>query len=194
MNDPSTHPQDLLPWYVNGSLSDVERRQVETHLQQCADCRAEVGFLQSLGKVVREDTDTVPAEFMWHRLQRDMRRGGNAAARDGRRWWLPSLAAAALVVIAIQGVALFNLQQQTGGYQLAGKALGGTVLQAKLVPAATEKQIRDALAVANAEIISGPSAAGVYRVRLREDDARTIEQRIDLLRTSKEVIDYLERD
>ena len=40
----TTHDRtrELLPWLVNESLEDDERREVEAHLASCADCRAEL--------------------------------------------------------------------------------------------------------------------------------------------------------
>ena len=37
---------DLLPWYLNGTLDAAERRQVEDHLEDCEDCRAELADTQ----------------------------------------------------------------------------------------------------------------------------------------------------
>lgn len=38
------HVTERLPWLVNGSLADGERREVEAHLAACPDCRAELSF------------------------------------------------------------------------------------------------------------------------------------------------------
>ena len=34
--------ESLLPWFVNGTLDDEERRQVAQHLEDCAHCRSEM--------------------------------------------------------------------------------------------------------------------------------------------------------
>ena len=39
---------DLLSGYVDGELSDDQRRQIETHLQECADCRRQFDGLVSI--------------------------------------------------------------------------------------------------------------------------------------------------
>jgi anti-sigma factor RsiW len=41
---PTSHDRvlELLPWLINGTLADVERREVEEHLAACEACRAEL--------------------------------------------------------------------------------------------------------------------------------------------------------
>lgn len=41
---------DLLPEYINGSISLREIAEVMSHLSRCADCRKEMSFLLSLRK------------------------------------------------------------------------------------------------------------------------------------------------
>ena len=40
--------QELLPWYVNGTLAGEELAEVEGHLRRCRRCQAEVEELQKL--------------------------------------------------------------------------------------------------------------------------------------------------
>jgi len=44
--------QELLPWYVNGTLESSEREAVERHLQTCAACRRELEELRGLQAAV----------------------------------------------------------------------------------------------------------------------------------------------
>ena len=50
---------ELLPWYVNATLADDERRAVEEHLQNCADCRRDLEMLQMM-QVAAQDSNTIP--------------------------------------------------------------------------------------------------------------------------------------
>ena len=45
----------LLPWLVNGTLSDTERRGVEQHAAECADCNAEIETLKILQAAIRNN-------------------------------------------------------------------------------------------------------------------------------------------
>jgi anti-sigma factor RsiW len=53
--DPPIHPEGaLLPWYLNGTLGEDERRQVDQHLSTCAACRAELDELAQLNVELHE--------------------------------------------------------------------------------------------------------------------------------------------
>jgi hypothetical protein len=49
---------NLLPWYVNDTLPEAERRTLETHLGECLPCRAALKEEQRLGGLVRSHDDT----------------------------------------------------------------------------------------------------------------------------------------
>src|SRR5690554_6131177 len=92
----SEHPDELLPWYVNGSLEPQLRAQVEEHLQSCARCRAEVAFLETVRKGIRSERSQAADELGLRRLMRTVRR----QPPPRRRWWRPALAVAVLVIVA----------------------------------------------------------------------------------------------
>ena len=41
-SDPHVAVLKLLPWYLTGRLDNVETAQVDEHLANCVDCRAEL--------------------------------------------------------------------------------------------------------------------------------------------------------
>ena len=45
----------LLPWLVNGTLSETERLAVERHAAECADCAAEIESLKIVQSAIRND-------------------------------------------------------------------------------------------------------------------------------------------
>jgi Putative zinc-finger len=52
---------DLLPWYANGTLAESERRSVESHLEACATCRAELDACRGLAAAIQQAPETAPA-------------------------------------------------------------------------------------------------------------------------------------
>ncbi|MGD8572931.1 MAG: zf-HC2 domain-containing protein [Gammaproteobacteria bacterium] len=197
MADSQQHPVDLLPWYVNGTLEEVEQQQVEEHLQHCESCRGEIELLRAMRDNVKQSDESIPGEFAWQRLRRDMRQNKTDTRKSrqpGTTWWLPSIAAAALLVIVVQSVVIFNASQP-GGYVPAGQALEGAVVQVKFNPDATERDIREALRAVHGEIITGPSAGGIYRIRLADGEKDgQLEAKLDQLKANKDVFDYIQRD
>lgn len=49
---------ELLPWFLNGSLSPEEKRRVHVHLKDCDDCRAELGETLFVAKLCSAHPET----------------------------------------------------------------------------------------------------------------------------------------
>lgn len=53
--------QELLPWWVNGTLEGAEARSVEEHLAECGVCRREEARCRRLAELVRGGGEVAPA-------------------------------------------------------------------------------------------------------------------------------------
>lgn len=153
---------ELLPFYLNGTLDDAARGEVERALSDDAALRAELEVLAALRRAVREeDPVRSPGELGLGRLRREI---------APKRTWLRS--AAALAAAFALGVVLTALATGYGpssrepAYEQAGApALENTLLVA-FRDEATASQIAELLLTQEATIIDGPSAIGLYRVAL----------------------------
>lgn len=91
----------LLPWYVNGTLDDVERKRVQRHVEECAECRDNAEMLGNVRRAVRSGSPAplVPApdeERLLATLDKDGR------ANIHRTWpWIAAAAAVAAVAITL---------------------------------------------------------------------------------------------
>ncbi|HEV8410570.1 MAG TPA: zf-HC2 domain-containing protein, partial [Gemmatimonadaceae bacterium] len=100
--------RDLLPDYVNDTLSAAEHAKVEAHLRTCADCVAEIALIEAAGRAY-------PAPAI------DVDRIVNAlpgAPRISRRPFLGSRIAqfaAAIGVVTIGALSVFALRGFFGG-------------------------------------------------------------------------------
>ncbi|HYU34298.1 MAG TPA: zf-HC2 domain-containing protein [Thermoanaerobaculia bacterium] len=186
---------DLLPWYVNGTLADGERRTVELHLAECLRCREEIATCQRLGETLQQTREIAP---MVHpaRLARLMERI-EAEERDSRRGWrdallapgrglaslarsTPPLARGALVVqllllVAVTGLFVRSPRQPAAPapapeYQTLSESAPAPAAVARLrlvfAERTTEQEVRDLLLGIRGQIVSGPSALGVYTVEV----------------------------
>lgn len=124
------------------------------------------------------------------------RAAGGSSRRDRRSppaWWRPALAAAALI-IALEGGLLAAIVVREGGFErLAAPRGGGAVLEVTFVPEATESAIREVLHGVSGRVVDGPSAIGVWSVRLSvpDDDRAGVEAAVDRLSARTDVVSHV---
>ena len=104
---------------------------------------------------------------------------------------------AALILVLAVYVALPRPDDQAFG-TLSGSSstTSGVRINVIFQAGTTAEAMRRALVDVGANIVSGPSAAGVYVVALptRDDDDPTVQKAIDTLRGNTEVIQFAERE
>ncbi|MDP8953266.1 MAG: anti-sigma factor [Actinomycetota bacterium] len=114
--------RELLGPYALGDLSAEEKRELERHLEVCPECWGELELLRQTHALLNKAAAAggPPPELKARVLARAT---GEAPYRPGSRWrlWIP--AAAALLVITVLGVGLF---QALVGYSSAGVPLTAT--------------------------------------------------------------------
>jgi hypothetical protein len=95
-------PPDALAAVVDGSASEAERLATLRHVGGCADCRADLDLLRT---------------------------AVDAAAGDAARWWTsaPALAMAAVLVLAVGGVALWQRSAPPSGDILRNSAAAAVI-------------------------------------------------------------------
>ncbi len=114
-----THPEEQLAGYIDGSLTETERAEVDAHLATCATCREEVELAGRAVSALRDlPEEPVPVGVTGPVLteigaKAPSREPSRAPARAGghRFQWAAGLAAAAVLVAAV-AVALPKLSQQ----------------------------------------------------------------------------------
>jgi anti-sigma factor RsiW len=210
MNGQTSHADvdELLPWYANGTLASDEREAVERHLDQCTRCQNELTLLREVASTAREAVAAVPAVpdrlsetfariDQWERSKAPSLSSRIAAFFDtllhppSVRW---ALAAQFVVILALGGVML--LRPGSSYTTLSGGSTGtaaGARLTVTFQPAATADAIRAALRAVDANVVSGPSAAGVYVVEVPTTNAAAVDTAIDTLRANSSVINFVER-
>ncbi len=189
-----THPTDRLSDYLDGELGDAERRELEAHLEGCAECAATLEELRAVVARAHALEDRPPDSDLWPgiaaRIEAGRPTGGSAvedierarAARTGgglakRRFSfsVPQLAAA--------GVALMLLSSGTAWMLLGGpdgqgvtEATNGAAVSAD-VPAATfaSTEYHVAIAELERELAANRSRLDTATVRIIEENLRKID-------------------
>ncbi len=194
MNTRDGHPEQLLPWYANETLSPEEKADVEQHLAQCEQCRNEVALLKRLREQVQKEEIPSPGEFGFKRLQRAVNQEQRVHSVPPA-WWRPALAAA-VVVILVQSALLVNLWPGPKPMTPLGVDHDGAVLQITFTPDSTIAQIQKLLERIQGTIIDGPGAIGVYRVRLAMDpvDEREIDRIVTRLRQERQIVTHVSKE
>ena len=186
--------QQLLPWYVNGTLDAGETAMVEAHLADCADCRADLAAEQVLAR----DVAALPidVEHAWSALSDRIDAEGPPRRlaepvpflrrKVAMGWALGGpLAAAAAVAFAVAVVP--GAPSPAGEtYRALGSAPtaqpGNALVMFK--PDARDSDLRAALIKAGARVVDGPTATGAYIVRIAPESRG---QAIDDLRATPQV-------
>ena len=182
IDDPDhAHASEVLPWYVNGSLSSAEHARVEHHIGECAACRAELAALRELQSVVQsEGEEAVEADAlarMHARIAEDEARC--APARAGRRGWLgtqwrlsPSpvrLALGLQLVLVLSLGALAAMGSPSAIYRTLAATPSpaqGARLTVVFDDAATQGEIRRVLGRLHARIVEGPNGVGALGIEV----------------------------
>lgn len=164
-----TDIETLLPFYVNGSLDEVETRRVEDAIKENPTLKDEVAFLQKLREGMKAEAETLsPGAFGLRRLQDSLRaedplvraRSKISAEQNFRLWRAAAIAACLALVLqaAIMRTGPAPTYTAAGGHSAKG------ALSVTFVGTAAEADIRALLTAQGLRIVDGPSALGVYRV------------------------------
>jgi hypothetical protein len=209
---------NLLPWIANESAAAKDVAQVEVHLRECRECQEELEFQRQLRNAIRAEDAVVlaPQTSLQKLMQRidaveelddDEHEAAPAASaapiatarRQQARWsrWLP-------IAAAVQGVAIAGLlgalwmQSQSHDELTAGRytmltaptATHGPGIRVVFASGVALDDVNRALRTIDAQIIAGPSEAGVYTLRLTAGaaDKADLEKAIAQLRADQHVM------
>lgn len=184
--------RELLPFFVNQTLSEHESARVSRHVAGCASCSREIDEQRRLGALLRAAPGREgDAQAAWLRMERRLQSESTAsparwsASRPERVW---RLAAAVAVVLLIPAVAYFASRQstpyRTATSQPAVPAAAGGAIRAVFAPRTTLRDIEGLLQDAGYQIVSGPSPRGVYTLAPVTQDADGHDAALAALRAS----------
>lgn len=192
----------LLPFYVNGSLSEDEKKQVELALSEHSDLREELNYLQQLREQVKQESrENSPGEFGLKRLQRSLQAEKainntqleqTDISKEKNRWRIAAVAACLMLVV--QTATEFS-SSDTDSFQVANGPTTTATEKGQLVSVtfseeATEQAIRQLLLKEKATIIGGPSALGIYHLKVTGD----VTQFVLNLRAQTDLIESVQQE
>lgn len=211
--DPRQHAEVAsLPWYLNGTLPEEERRQIEAHLAVCAACRAELEELSQFRLRLREVYAAQPGPSVQTTLSvmervRQEASAGRRSVSPRRTWldglegwcrslfvprWAPALAAALLVAQA--GTLLWTIVRQPAPDQVMTRSIGTPTVRFRVFfqDNATAQQIRSALLDVRGRLVDGPGGDGAYIIETPAGDQTSARKKLDALKEQTTVIRTVE--
>lgn len=202
----------LLPWYLNGTLREEERRHVDQHLSSCAACRAELDELAQLHAQLHEvyaaqsEPSTKIQRAVHAQVQREILDNGakpvtDSAWMDGLDAWFRSLfiprwapALAVTLLVAQLGLLLWSLTLPTLSDQVTTRGLGAPTVRLRVVfqETASERQIRVLVQAVHGRLVDGPALDGSYILEVPAGDRAAAQKKVDALRSQPESIRTVE--
>lgn len=209
---------ELLPWYVNATLSQAEREVVRQHLAGCRECAREVERLSAMQRAISEldEQTSEPSPFMLNRALaeiEDFERNRTVTRTHPREnWWQPitrlwtspvfarvALAAQLALLVALATVSVYQYQhprvvEKPIFTTMSGQSGPGTRIMVQFNENATEKEITQTLQGIHGKIVEGPSAEGAYTIQLdlSADNAAGLDQALQTLRQKPRVVRFAE--
>jgi len=180
--------EELLPWYVNGTLDEADRAWVDRYLAEHPQAREELAWYQSLQSQVRQDappvSPTIGLARTMHLIRGDRptwaERVTGFFAGLGMR---PGLALAGVALVAVQGGVIINLLQPDARERVELRAIApgladaGPWLKMSFAPGTREVDIRLLLMSVQGDVAAGPGPQGDYLVRVPAGtEAASLEQ------------------
>lgn len=192
----------LLPWYVNGTIRDLDRQRTEAHLRICKACQEDL--VQERGLYQRVAVEPGGVQYLpgpsLKRLQATLDRrdmdapppaapAASAQSRRDARPWPGLLAASVALLAAIVGLFATNrwlqpaTQTEQPGYHTVTTPSSrppNEVIRAVFTPTTTLAELQAVLAESQLRIVSGPTEAGVYS--LAPTSRRSVSSSLVILR------------
>jgi hypothetical protein len=185
---------ELLPWLVNGRLSEGDCQRVEAHLRLCSACRDECGAQRRIYDVMSTDTavEQMPMAGLNRLRQRieeaeravgldappdpacppDARRVNAAGSFRVRTAAIAASVIAISVALGMPAALRWNQTRHTSAayYTVTTAAAQhpGEVIRAVFARTATLSELQAILDDAHLKIVSGPTEAGVYSLAMTE--------------------------
>jgi hypothetical protein len=169
--------QELLPWFVNGTLTDAQAESIAAHLAQCERCRNDVAEQAELRGVTLPERIDRDVDRHWAALRRRIEAaprpstpsGQGSPSRWRERWLWTTVAVQAAVLLALTLVLVAGPLRDER-YHTLGAAPPAPEANAVAVfrNEATNQQMRDALHAVGARIVAGPTVTDAYLLRLND--------------------------
>lgn len=184
----------MIPAYLRGDLTDVERREVEMAAAANASVAADIKFQKNLKSGLKSDEDGfAPGELGWAKLSKAINQEDAALEKVATepRFWKYATAILAVATIGQAGVlgAVASKDDVAAQYTTVSEFPSQIFATSKVgfIPEVTESQLTESLLFVDATIVAGPSSLGLYKVQFESKSACM--RALDVFETQKSIVD-----
>lgn len=113
---PCDEMRDRFSPYLEGELGDSERKALEAHLGECADCAALLAVLRESVASLRAAPEAEPPAHLARRIQEAVAQKAAERSRSRTAWgwaWMPAFAAAASFLVMIGLIVYLDRSAET---------------------------------------------------------------------------------
>ena len=178
----------LIPAYLREELSTTDIEKLESAAAIDPEIKADLEFQRELRNTLKSGQSTQMTDDLgWARLSRAMDQAETAeteiplhasgAANDvsvpRSKFWMGATAALALLALGQFGI-MAKMQisdQDQSKYTLVTETMGGTQAKIAPLPNLRMKELNDILDAVEGQIVSGPSALGLYDIQFETKEA-----------------------
>ena len=178
----------LIPTYLRGQLSAADIEKVETAAENDPEIEADLEFQRELRATLQSEKSTqMLDDLRWARLSRAMNEAeevvndnpllatdaANDVSPPRSKFWMGATAALALIALCQFGV-MAKMQysdQDQSKYTLVTETMGGTQAKIEPLPNLRMEELNDILDAVEGQIVSGPSALGLYDIQFETKEA-----------------------
>lgn len=192
----------LLPWYVTNTLSAQEKEAVEALLTESEEAREELEWLRQLHATAQASHDTRSSDLGWQRFKRQMKRETESVAESQipvdvsvkRNKWIPRLAVAASLAIAVQLGMFYQHSLDKSTIQMLSEQQSdfenSWLLQIEFDTEVSWQTVIQLMDHVGARIVDGPSPVGLVRVAIdkSQPEFQSKEELIIWLRTQPGIV------
>ncbi len=180
--------EELLPWYVNGTLNDSDRAWMDQYLRDHPQALQNLAYHQRLAQQMQREFDDVPEDIGLQRVLARIQPNASTKPASSKvkktepkksSWlselldgaWLKPAFAMCLLVVAVQSVILFKpaTPDQPLYRGEAPSAVNEGYLQVNFDPTISEAELRVLLISAQARFVGGPDQTGAYYLAVPND-------------------------
>lgn len=180
---------ELLPWYVNGSLGAEDREWVDRYLSEHPEARPELDWARSLSTRLRDSMPKVaPTIGLERTMERIRGKRPTLAERMGAfldsLGMRPAAALAGLAIVAVQGGFILHLLDSAREDATEMRSLRTVdsderpMLKLNFAPDAQEAAIRHLLVSVQGRLAGGPGQLGDYYVIVPAGQEAAIAERL----------------